>query len=197
MKKGSAIYSFSATQQGNPFSVVDIETGKMHTPELDGEFFADTEGSERTFSREGDIVLDGDRMIHLSRYKTTFSIFEVDDEAGVMSLTSHLFGKEQKLEMAQTEGPDGSTSFHLDTRNLLLAQAFALQPESHNMFVVFDDRREKQEYDNKSLYPFSIADGQLLADQKHSFSFAIHQLSSNSSTLFAYSKEKGKVFLIE
>ncbi|MEP1304707.1 MAG: 6-bladed beta-propeller [Balneola sp.] len=194
---GEEIFVFNLSNSDHPITHVKLATKENTSLDLEGNFFENSKPSETLFNKDGTLIYQNNQIIHLSKYRNLLSFFNIDKEKKNLKVETDRVGKEQKVGVKQTELADGSVQQSLDVSNLLLSLSFAKHPNDNSLAIVFQDNRSTPIYDSKSIFNYSLTDREVELENPSIFDFNIDQMISNSRYIFVFSKEEGKVYILE
>jgi len=187
-----------STNLETPFKRINLETEEQKELSLAEGFFRDIRGMEKMFAREGELYYTNGKLMHVSKYKTAFSLAEPKPDASGIRFQTTFFEDDQDLGVSQADFANGGQGFRLDPSKLLLAQDFAAAPAGDLVYVLMHDNRPDKEYSKSKIYELEVWELSYPVPKDASeLPFNIEHLVSNDRQLFAFSKEEGKVVILE
>lgn len=191
------IYSFNLSNPDYPIDYLSLETKESASLTLEGSFFENSKPNEVLFNRDGSLIYFDNKVVHLSKYRNALTFFSKNSKKNTMKITTERIAQKQEIGVKQTELADGSVQQSLDVNKLLLSQSFVKHPAENSLAIVFQDNRDNSIYSSKSIFNYVLADKELDIENPSMVDFNIDQIVSNSVQIFAFSKEKGKVYILE
>lgn len=194
----NSIYIFNLTNPDHPISLLELDTAKESLLDLEGGFFENAKPDEVLFNRDGSFIYGSGGVIYLSKYKNMLSVFSVGTHKNTLKVNTAEVAEKQEMKVKETKLADGSVQQHLDVTKLLQAQSVAKHPAKRgSLLIVFQDNRDKPAYSSKNMYAYALDNKMLDTESPSEFNFIIDQMVANDNQVFAFSKEKGKIFILE